>query len=224
MSGTQPVRGSAGASDQEFNEGDGSHGAANAEPTAKSKGDGHDRSKANAGHTANPEKGKGSKGSRVGATGSSRSKADGGNGTASRSKRTPSSSTKSSNAPKSTASGRATTSNTASSKSTSSPLGIAGLPKASGEDDLKMISGIGPTNEKRLKEAGIMSFAQIAAMTPDQQREVGERLSFPGRMEREDWVGQARILAEGGSTDFSQRVASGGVRSSLASDDPRYRE
>ena len=101
-----------------------------------------------------------------------------------------------------------------------------GAADASGrrDDDLKMIRGIGPKNEQRLKDAGITTFAQIAAWSEQQQREIEERLSFPGRIKREDWVAQARVLAEGGTTDFSQRVASGGVRSSLAADDPRYRE
>ena len=91
-------------------------------------------------------------------------------------------------------------------------------------DDLKMIRGIGPKNEQRLKAVGITTFAQIASWNEQEQREIAERLSFPDRIEREDWVAQARVLAEGGTTDFAQRVASGSVRSSLAADDPRYRE
>ena len=30
-------------------------------------------------------------------------------------------------------------------------------------------------------------------------------LKFKGRIEREDWIGQAKILATGGGTDFSRR-------------------
>ena len=110
----------------------------------------------------------------------------------------------------------------------STPTGKRGASSAaeagSVGDDLKMIRGIGPRNEQRLKDVGITTFRQIAEWSEADQREFSERLSFAGRIEREDWVGQARTLAEGGTTDFSKRVASGSVRSSLSRTDPRYRE
>lgn len=91
-------------------------------------------------------------------------------------------------------------------------------------DDLKRIRGIGPKNAERLNEAGITRFSQIAAWTPDDAREMGERLSFGGRIERENWIEQARTLSEGGDTDFSRRVDAGKVRTSLNPSDPRYSE
>ena len=39
-------------------------------------------------------------------------------------------------------------------------------------------------------------------------------LDFKGRIERENWVEQARILAAGGQTEFSRRVDRGEVDSS----------
>lgn len=66
---------------------------------------------------------------------------------------------------------------------------------ASAADDLKRIRGIGPQNEARLHAAGITTFAQIAAWTRKDQATWGERLAFPGRIEREEWVKQARALA-----------------------------
>ena len=42
-----------------------------------------------------------------------------------------------------------------------------------------------------------------------------DRLAFPGRIEREEWVKQAAILAKGGKTEFSKRVAKGEVTSSI---------
>ena len=95
-----------------------------------------------------------------------------------------------------------------------SPTGSTGA-----EDALKRIRGIGPLNERKLNEVGVTRFAQIAAWTPEEQREMGERLSFGGRIEREDWVEQARTLAEGGETEFSRRVRAGRVRTSLDADD-----
>lgn len=81
-------------------------------------------------------------------------------------------------------------------------------------DNLKLIKGIGPAIETKLKAAGIIRFAQIAAWTKKEQAEFAEQLSFAGRIEREEWVRQAKVLAKGGKTDFSRRVAKGEVASS----------
>ena len=68
----------------------------------------------------------------------------------------------------------------------------------SGADDLKELSGVGPALEKKLHEAGVTSFAQIAAWGPDEIAEFDEKLSFKGRIERENFVEQAKELAKGG--------------------------
>jgi len=62
-------------------------------------------------------------------------------------------------------------------------------------DDLKKITGLGPTVEKKLNELGIYHFWQIAEMDIDQIRALDDALSFKGRVERDDWVAQARSLA-----------------------------
>ncbi|MEZ5872486.1 MAG: hypothetical protein R3D32_11730 [Nitratireductor sp.] len=82
------------------------------------------------------------------------------------------------------------------------------------KDDLKRIRGIGRQNEARLNAIDVTSFAQIAAWTKKEQAEIGERLAFPGRIEREEWVAQAKVLAKGGQTEFSKRVAKGEVATS----------
>ncbi|KRS14893.1 MULTISPECIES: 50S ribosomal protein L21 [Roseovarius] len=69
--------------------------------------------------------------------------------------------------------------------------------KAEGGDDLKELSGVGPALEKKLHEAGVTTFAQIAAWTADDIAEMDEKLSFKGRIEREGWVEQAKELAKG---------------------------
>ncbi|HKK96840.1 MAG TPA: 50S ribosomal protein L21 [Marivita sp.] len=66
---------------------------------------------------------------------------------------------------------------------------------SSGADDLKQLSGVGPALEKKLHEAGVTSFAQIAACTDADVEEFGEKLSFKGRIEREGWIEQAKELA-----------------------------
>ncbi len=70
--------------------------------------------------------------------------------------------------------------------------------KPEGEpDDLKKISGVGPVLEKKLNDLGITKFAQVAAFTAEDIAKVDDALSFKGRIERDDWLGQAKALAEG---------------------------
>ncbi|MEL7253905.1 MAG: 50S ribosomal protein L21 [Pseudomonadota bacterium] len=64
-------------------------------------------------------------------------------------------------------------------------------------DDLKQLSGVGPALEKKLHEAGVTTFAQVAAWTEDDVAAMDEKLSFKGRIEREGWIEQAKKLAEG---------------------------
>lgn len=85
---------------------------------------------------------------------------------------------------------------------------------AEDQDDLKRIKGIGPKNEDALNELGIYTFRQIAEWTPSNVDWVEDFMSFPGRIEREDWIGQAKLLASGAETEFSKRVDAGEVASS----------
>ncbi|MGD1883057.1 MAG: 50S ribosomal protein L21 [Paracoccaceae bacterium] len=64
-------------------------------------------------------------------------------------------------------------------------------------DDLKKLSGVGPALEKKLLEAGVTTFAQIAAWTEEDVAAMDEKLSFKGRIEREGWIDQAKELANG---------------------------
>ncbi len=69
--------------------------------------------------------------------------------------------------------------------------------KADGSDDLSLLSGVGPVLEKKLHEAGITSFRQIAELTPEAAKELDEKLNLRGRIEREEWIEQARELMAG---------------------------
>lgn len=91
---------------------------------------------------------------------------------------------------------------------------------AAGPDNLKLIRGIGRQNEARLNALGVTRFAQIAAWKAKDAAEWGERLAFPGRIEREEWIAQAKVLASGKATDFSKRVKRGAVESSAGSGAP----
>ena len=80
------------------------------------------------------------------------------------------------------------------------PAATAAEPTAASDgtaDDLKKIRGVGPGLEKKLHAAGVAAFAQIAAWTDDDVAKMGSLLSFKGRIEREGWVDQAKILAAG---------------------------
>jgi predicted flap endonuclease-1-like 5' DNA nuclease len=72
-------------------------------------------------------------------------------------------------------------------------------PPAEGADDLKRISGVGPKMEETLNGLGIYCFEQIADWGPSDVAWVDERLRFKGRIDRDDWIGQARTLADGGA-------------------------
>ena len=64
-------------------------------------------------------------------------------------------------------------------------------------DDLSTISGVGPVIVGKLHAEGITTFAQIAAWTDADVEAIEEKLSFKGRVGREDWIAQAKELAKG---------------------------
>ena len=86
------------------------------------------------------------------------------------------------------------------------PMRPAGLaePRNGVPDNLQRIRGVGERNEVRLNTLGIFHFGQIAAWTPAEMRWVSQHLAFPERIERDDWIGQAIVLASGGDTGFTK--------------------
>lgn len=89
------------------------------------------------------------------------------------------------------------------------PFAFAQAPE--NQDELKRIKGIGAVIEKTLNDLGIYTFEQISNWTPDNVSWVENYLAFPGRIGREDWINQASTLAQGGNTEFSQKVDKGEV-------------
>ncbi len=81
--------------------------------------------------------------------------------------------------------------------------------RAGTPDDLKRIRGIGVLIEKKLNSMGITSYGQIANWSAADIDRVSQVLDFKGRIERENWVEQARILDAGGQTEFSRRAERG---------------
>ena len=79
-------------------------------------------------------------------------------------------------------------------------------------DDLKKIKGIGAKMEALCNRLGFWHFDQIANWTDDEVAWVDAKLEgFKGRVTRDDWVAQAKLLAAGGETAFSKRVDGGDV-------------
>ena len=90
-------------------------------------------------------------------------------------------------------------------KKAAAPAKVKPVAATSDKDDLKKISGVGPKLEEKLNALGVFTFDQIANFSPERVEEVDAGLNFKGRIMREDWLGQAKILAAGGETEFSKK-------------------
>lgn len=78
----------------------------------------------------------------------------------------------------------------------------AGIEKPAEPDDLKLISGVGPKIEGILHSLGIYTWAQVAAWKKAEREWVDNYLKFKGRIDREDWVKQAKALIKGGVEEY----------------------
>ncbi|MBZ9677541.1 proton-conducting membrane transporter [Mesorhizobium sp. ES1-1] len=78
-------------------------------------------------------------------------------------------------------------------------------------DILRRLIGIGPVNEKLLMAQGVTSFAQIAAWTAADIKRIEDVMNFDGRIARERWIEQARLLAAGDETAFAKQFPTAGT-------------
>ncbi len=92
------------------------------------------------------------------------------------------------------------------------PLYGLDKPTAGEPDNLQIISGIGPKLEKLLHDLGIYYFAQITRWTKKDIAAVDDKLKFKGRIERDEWVRQAKLLAEGKMEQFEREYGTGGLK------------
>ncbi|WP_425038732.1 50S ribosomal protein L21 [Primorskyibacter sp. S187A] len=67
---------------------------------------------------------------------------------------------------------------------------------AAGGDDLSKISGVGPVLVKKLNDLGVTTFAQIAAWSPEDVAEMDDKLNFKGRIDRDNWIEQAKEFSK----------------------------
>jgi predicted flap endonuclease-1-like 5' DNA nuclease len=91
------------------------------------------------------------------------------------------------------------------------PKGISAA-RGGKADNLQRISGVGPKNEKVLHNLGFFHFDQIAAWTADQIEWVDNHLKFNGRIKREQWTNQCKLLAAGDEKEFSRLYGTGGMK------------
>ncbi len=78
----------------------------------------------------------------------------------------------------------------------------AAIEKPAVVDDLELIAGVGPKIAGILHELGIYTYAQVASWKKAEREWVDGYLNFKGRIERDDWVKQAKALAKGGEAEY----------------------
>ena len=103
-------------------------------------------------------------------------------------------------------------------KAESKPVAADGKPemlkkaRSGGADDLKQIKGVGPKLETLLNKLGFYHFDQVGSWRVKEVKWVDENLEgFKGRVSRDEWVKQAKVLAKGGQTEFSKKVKKGSI-------------
>ncbi len=64
-------------------------------------------------------------------------------------------------------------------------------------DDISLIGGVGPVLKKKLTAAGFGTLASIAALKADDIAKLDEELKLGGRIDRDEWVEQAKELMAG---------------------------
>ena len=73
-------------------------------------------------------------------------------------------------------------------------------------DNLSMIKGLGPKLADQLRALGVTRFTQIAAWDDAEIDQIDAQLGrFQGRIRRDDWPGQARLLAEGDTAGYEAK-------------------
>src|SRR5690348_11307361 len=99
------------------------------------------------------------------------------------------------------------------------PIGLAGVGEVvaaaaapvpvdlpDSEDDLLQIKGLGPKLVEQLRALGVTSFAQIAAWDDAEIDRIDAQLGrFQGRIRRDDWPAQARLLAAGDTSGYEAK-------------------
>ena len=91
-------------------------------------------------------------------------------------------------------------------------------------DDLTKIKGVGLPIALELKKIGITRFVQVASWSDADVAEISKEFGFSGRIERENWMDQAKILAAGDELEFTTHQLSDAENGSHASQSSRWNE
>jgi predicted flap endonuclease-1-like 5' DNA nuclease len=82
----------------------------------------------------------------------------------------------------------------------------AAKPKIIIPDNLELLKGVGPKLNDLLKSMGVTSFEQVANWKPSDIREIDSKLgNFAGRIGRDNWVDQAKLLIKGDVKGFEKK-------------------
>ena len=77
--------------------------------------------------------------------------------------------------------------------------------------DLKRIRLINADLEAGLNKLGVRRYEQIAAWMQPDVRRIGDALGLGRRINQENWIEQAQVLAKGGETHYARRLARGEI-------------
>ncbi|MGI9463953.1 MAG: proton-conducting membrane transporter [Aestuariivirgaceae bacterium] len=105
----------------------------------------------------------------------------------------------------------------------SRPQGLAAA-RDGKADNLQQISGVGPKLEKTLHGLGFFHFDQIAGWSRQEIEWVDEHLRFKGRIDRDEWIKQAQLLAAGNLDEFARQYGSGAAKGKPAKPHSRARK
>jgi predicted flap endonuclease-1-like 5' DNA nuclease len=97
----------------------------------------------------------------------------------------------------------------AAAKSAAAPKKAA--PATGKADNLRRLIGIGPVNDKLLKGLGVTTYAQIAGWSAADVKRIEDTLNFDGRIAREKWIEQAKLLAAGDEKEFARQFPTAGT-------------
>ena len=90
------------------------------------------------------------------------------------------------------------------------PAGLLSKPiEGRSPDDLTAIKGVGDVLQKQLNDKGIYYYSQIADFSDSDQQWADQTLGFPGRVERDNWIPQARELMSASGTGGGRAARAG---------------
>jgi len=98
----------------------------------------------------------------------------------------------------------------------------AKIAKPKSPDDLKKIKGVGPKLEGVLNGLGIYSYDQVARWKKAEVEWVDDHLKFKGRIERDEWIPQCKMMAKASPNKAAKPAAKTSAASKCSSKIKNY--